>query len=444
VRAVSDQEQKGKSEEQHEEEEGTSASEEEQGSDEERDADEEHGSEEGGHDEGEPEGDDDASAQRVAESLGVGREGEIKVADADEEVPTAPVNRAARRAEAAQRRKKRKPATATAEGTDADAADDTLPKDKNARAKELLKRRREQASEARPIQLLPGEMVDDALARGSSAASKWLRENFTILQWVFLGALAAGGGYLFYQSRVDKTASNATAELMAGVNTDRGRVMAEDKRTDEEKEGDSLKVFKTADERADTALASYKKVIADHPGTGAAILARLGEAGDLLDKHDWDHALESFSAVSSSSLAGADADVKGRALEGIGFVKEGKGDLDGALAAFKELEGVDLRGYKELGLYHEGRMFLAKGDKDKAKDVLKQAHDKLEQPSTEGQSLQWLKGRVNELLGAIDPSLVPAKQPVMGGPKGGALTPEELDKLRRQFQEAMEKKGEKH
>src|SRR5262249_28213166 len=301
----------------------------------------------------------DAAAQRVAAALGVGEAAQTEAEKPAEEEAPAP-NRAARRAEAAQRRKKRKSAAAKA---DDESAAEPLPRDKNARAKELLKRRREQAASdtgPKAIQLLPGEMVDDALARGSSALGKWIRDNFGVIQWVILGALAAGGGYLFWQSRIEGTAAGATADLMAGVNADRGRVMAEDKRTKEEKEADPLSVYKTPAERADAALASYAKVVAQHPGMGAAILARLGEGGDDLDKHDWPHALEAFSAVSSSTLAGADPDVKGRALEGLGFAKEGKGDIDGALATFKELESVDAKGFKELALYHQGRLMLAK------------------------------------------------------------------------------------
>ncbi len=455
VRAVSDQERKGKSSERDEEEEKPSEEEasEEEGSDEE--SSEEESEEEGSEDEesedeasdeekpaeGEEDEEAAARAQRVAEALGVGEEeGEAK-AEAEEAAP--PPNRAQRRAEAAQRRKKRKAGGAD-EGEKRD--DEALPKDKNARAKELLKRRREQAAGEggpRPVQLLPGEMVDDALARGSSAVSKWIRDNFGIIQWVILAALVGGGGYLFYLTRSDKTAASASSELIAGIEADRGRVLPEDKRSDEEKAADPTKVFKTADERADTALASYKKVETEHAGTGAAILAVLGEAGDYLDKHDYVHALEGFSAVSSSTLAGADPDVKGRALEGLGFAKEGKGDIDGALATFKELEGVDARGYKELGLYHQGRIWLAKGDKEKAKDFLKQAHDKLEQPTTEGQ-LHYLQQVTDEALRRIDPSLVPAKTPTLGGPKGGAMTADEIEKIKRQLQDALKQKGDKH
>jgi tetratricopeptide (TPR) repeat protein len=442
VRAVSDQDRKGKSSERDEDEEEKTS---EESSAEEEDEAEASASKTDDDEPAEKKADDDEevdeAAKRVASSLGVGDDeeaGEAKAEEKAEEEAAAP-NRAQRRAEAAQRRKKRKTSTAAAKDDD---GDEPLPKDKNARAKELLKRRREQAAEARPIQLLPGEMVDDALARSSSAVSKWIRENFGIIQWVILGALVAGGGYVFYQTRVDKGAANATSALMSGVSADRGRVMAEDKRTDEEKEADTVKVYKTVEERADNALAGYKKVISEHPGTGAAILGRLGEGNAYLDKHEWDKALEALSAVASSSLAGADPDVKGRALEGLGFAKEGKGDLDGALATFKELEGVDARGYKELGLYHQGRVLLAKGDKDKAKDLLKQVHDKLEQPTTEGQNFRYLQQMTDETLRRIDPTLVPNKTP-MGGPKG-ALTPDQLEKLKRQLEEKMREHGDKH
>lgn len=389
------------------------------------------------------EGDDDAAAQRVAAALGVADD-EAAPADkaepAEEEEAAAPPNRAARRAEAAQRRKKRK--TAAAAGDDEAEAD--LPKDKNARAKELLKRRREQAAAApaRPVQLLPSEMVDDALARSASAVGKWLRDNFSKLQWVLLAAVVGGGGYAFYASQTEKTTADASDTLAAGVRAATGRVMAEDKRSDEEKEADPNKVFKTADERADTALASYRKVIAQHPGTGAAILARMGEGGALLDKRDWDKALEAYSAVASSTLAGADTDVKARALEGLGFAKEGKGDKDGATAAFKELAG--LAGYKELGQYHEARILLAKGENDKAKDLLKQVHDALEKP-TEVKSTAYLKNAVDDTLRRLDPTLAPAKSPIGGGAKGGAMSQEEIEKALKQLKERMEKNAkEKH
>ncbi|WP_437728649.1 tetratricopeptide repeat protein [Sorangium sp. So ce861] len=373
---------------------------------------------------------DDGAAQRVAEALGVGESEEAPPAEAaaDEAAPAAPNRAARRRDEATARRRKKKPAS------------EELPKDKNARAKELLARRREQAAGRRPVQLLPGEMVEDALSRMTTGAGRWIKKNFHVIQWGVLAALVATGGVLFYLSRTEKRDAVSTSALMSAVAADRGRVLAEDTRSEEEKEFDVTRTFKSADERSDTALAAYNKVIDEHGGSGAALLAKLGQAGVMLDKKDYDRALEAYGAVVSSPLAGADPDVKGRAIEGIGFAREGKGDLDGALASFKELEAIDMKGYKELALYHQARIQLAKGDSEKAKELLKSAHEKLQAPSTEGRSFQFLEAVVEEMLRKIDPAAVPPRA-AFGGPKGQTMTPEEIEQLIRRARENAEKKA---
>jgi len=170
-----------------------------------------------------------------------------------------------------------------------------------------------------------------------------------------------------------KRADAATGELMKAVLTERGRIVASSsaaKSTEDEVPGDTLPVFKSAEERRDTALATYRKVTSSYAGTGAAILARLGEAGLLLDKRDWDGALSAYRDVRSSPLAAADVSVRGRALEGIGLALEGKSDNEGALKSYRELENTDVRGLKELGMYQQARLLLAKGepgDVDKAR-----------------------------------------------------------------------------
>ncbi len=390
----------------------------------------------------------DEAADRVAAALGVGddeggadKEGATAASQEEEEGPK---NRAARRRdEARDRRRKRKGGAEVSSKAARAKPDEELPKDKNARAKELLLRRREEGRRGADVgsALLPGEMVDDALSRMASGTSRWIKKNFNVIQWVLLATVVGVGGFLFYSSRVETKVAGASGVLASAVAAERGKVMAEDKRSDDEKEYDTAKVFKTAEERAEAALASYNQVVDTQPGTGAAILAKLGQAGIYLEKKEWPAALEAYSAVASSSLAAADPDVKGRATEGIGFAKEGKGDLDGALASFKELESIDAKGYKELSLYHQARMHVAKGDKEKAKELLKSAREKLAAPSTEGKQFQFLEAVVDESLRRLDPSAVPARTQ-LGGPKGSQMTPEELERLIKKAREAAEKKKE--
>lgn len=391
-------------------------------------------------------GDRDEAAQRVAKALGVADDesGEAKDGteeaseDKPEDADAAKPNRAARRREEALARRKKR---AAAEGSSSNE-EVALSKDKNARAKELLKRRREQAASASraPVasSLDAGEMVDDVLARTAAAIGRWFRTNVQVIQWVVLVGLVGAGGYVLYNMRVEKKAGEASSKLVSGVSADRGIVLEEDKRSDDEKEYDSRRVFKTTGERADAALGSFNSVVEQHSGTGAALLAKLGQGGAYLEKKEFDKAIASYGEVLSSPLAAADPDVKGRAIEGTGFAKEGKGDLDGALASFKELAAVDVKGYKELATYHEARVLLAKGDKAKAKEVLEPLNTKLTTPTTEPQPVGYLKTAVGDLLLQIDPNAAAA---AANKPAPGKMpTPQELQDMARRAQEAIEQK----
>ncbi len=146
-----------------------------------------------------------------------------------------------------------------------------------------------------------------------------------------------------------------------------------------------------------------------------------------------------YGEVLASPLAAADPDVKGRATEGIAFAKEGKGELDAALASFKELGAIDVKGYKELATYHEARVLFAKGDKAKAKELLEPLNTKLTTPTPEPQPLGYLKGAVSDLMTQIDPSAASAA--ANKPPPGKMPTPQELQDMARRAQEAIEQKA---
>src|SRR5262249_18547938 len=156
-------------------------------------------------------------------------------------------------------------------------------------------------------------------------------------------------------------------------------------------------------ERRDAALGKLRDVESRFPGTGAAILARLAEGSLLLDGRKADEAVRAFSDVGASSLAHVDAEVRGRALEGLGFAYELKGDPDNALKTFRELENtVDVLGFKELGMYHQARVYEAKGDKDKAKELLKTVHERINKPG-DNYPFPYLKEVADDRLRALDP-----------------------------------------
>lgn len=187
-------------------------------------------------------------------------------------------------------------------------------------------------------------------------------------------------------------------------------------------------IYKTQKERTDAAFAGYKRASNASTGTGAAILARLGEAGLLLDTKKWDDAAAAYREVKASPLAAADVDVRGRALEGIGFALEGKGDQAGAMGAFKELETVTGRGFKELAQYHQARLHAQKGEKDRANELIKAARERIK---ADPRGFAYLEATLDELGRSLDPN---AANKGGARPGGGNMGLEQIMKLQEMMQ----------
>src|SRR5258707_12089587 len=110
--------------------------------------------------------------------------------------------------------------------------------------------------------------------------------------------------YAVYDYRMVKRAEAASADLIQGTIAEKGRISGSTaSKPEEDVPDDPTPVFKSVDERRDTALASYRKVTSSYPGSGAAILARLGEAGILLDKRHWGGAPAAHREVKKSPPA---------------------------------------------------------------------------------------------------------------------------------------------
>jgi hypothetical protein len=270
----------------------------------------------------------------------------------------------------------------------------------------------------------------DPLLERAARAGKWIQEHRqTFGGLVAIGLLGAGGlfGWFYWQG---KHQADASAMLAQGIADEHGRISDKDDDDDEDttaKHQGMYPTFKSTSDRTAAALAKYRDVEAKYPGTGAAILARLSEGGLLLDSGDAKGALAAYGDVKGSPLAQADVEVRGRAIEGIGFADEllaktdeGNKDkhLDEALAAYKDLESVDMKGFKELGQYHEARVQQAKGDKAKAIELLKAVHEKVSDLG-ETHPFSYLEFVVEDRLRELDPTALPPKSSMPHGPPGG-------------------------
>ncbi|MFW5739164.1 MAG: hypothetical protein ACOC1F_02235 [Myxococcota bacterium] len=316
-------------------------------------------------------------------------------------------------------------------------------KDRNKRVREQAQRKMEEAKERAKSRanrigatgLDTGEMMDDALARGFAAFTRWVKNNRRSIEFSIGGLILAGAGYALWDWYSTEKREESTAMLMTATNSTLGVVTTEEDKLDPEeaerlKDIDPRPRFESYKAKREKALEAYRATAADYGGTGAGILARLGEAGVLLDRGDYDGAIRALEAVLATDLAKADETVRMNAKERMGMALEGKGDEAAAMAAYEEVAGSSLDYYKNLGMYHQARLALAKGKKDEAKEKLSKLRERLKGTDTLKSTMgdRFLTTQVDALIREVDPTAAPLTG-------GGEITPEKL----RELQEQLEK-----
>jgi len=285
----------------------------------------------------------------------------------------------------------------------------------------------------------------DPLLDRLSLARKWIglhRATFAGVITVVVLAASALGGWAYWQDRRQGDASMLLGRAFAD---DHGHLASKGEGDDEGATRQLYPTFRSASERREAALTKYRLLQTKYPGTGAAILARLEEGALLLDTGDAKGALAAYEDAKNSSLAQADPEVRGRALEGIGFADELLAAHDGAtkekhvedaLAVYRKLQTVEADGFKELGMYHEARVLLEKGDTTRALELLKEANKRVSEPGTK-RPFAYLQFALEDRLRELDPSALPPKAPrPVGGSAGANLEDNpKLQELIRQLQQ---------
>ncbi len=298
----------------------------------------------------------------------------------------------------------------------------------------------------------------DPLIERTAKLSDWAKQNQKTVQMVgglLAVALLGIAGFLWYQNKQETEASVLLTKAVADERARIGEPPKEDGNDAKDKDEKHVLMFKTFDDRRESALKKYREVEEKYPKTGAAILARLAEGSLLLDKHEPDKAIAAYNDVKNSPLAAADKEVKGRVLEGLGFAYEIKArtneaekdkNLDEALKTYKELENtVDVRGFKELAMYHQARVLMDKGDKDKAKEILLSVKERVTKMEDNpgniplGPGFPYLKEVAMDRLREIDPSAAPKQQTAPGG--SPQLSPAQIRKMIEDAQKKQQQQG---
>jgi predicted negative regulator of RcsB-dependent stress response len=316
-----------------------------------------------------------------------------------------------------------------------DAAPEPI-RDRNRRLRaEALGTNRRSSSSAderrAPVRSLEaGEIVDDALSRTTQAAGEWLKKNFNIVQWVIVACIVGWVGYAIYSYRAGRAAELASAKLTTAIRAEDARIGSDDTKPDPQTGiVDTRPAYPTNVDRLQAAEKQYRAIADTSSQSAASVFAKLGLASVLYDQAKFAAAKAAYQSVKDSRLASKDIDVKGRALEGIGFSAESLGDRAGALKAFGELANLDGFGFGALGAYHKARLAFAAGETDKAKDLLKDAQKQLDAAADKSEKVLgspgYLEMSVRELLRRIDPSAVT--------PSPNALTAEQINQLTEQM-----------
>jgi hypothetical protein len=285
--------------------------------------------------------------------------------------------------------------------------------------------------------------AEDPLIERTRRISEWVQKNRHVVGYGAAAAVLALLGSFAYAHFQHKTEADASTLLGKAVGDEFG-IIGEQKEEEEDGPQDPRPHFKDMATRRETALGKYREVETKFRGTGAATVARLAEAGLLLDTNKPDEAITAFDEVRASALAKADSEVRGRALEGKGFAQELKHMTKEALTTFKELENeVDIRGFKELAMYHQARAQETLGEKEKAKELLMTVRERISKPG-DSHPFGYLRSMVDDRIRAIDPKAIPEPAPMggmggMGGPGGGKMSPAQMQEMIRRMQEKMGK-----
>lgn len=354
--------------------------------------------------------------------------GEAPAANA-EEAPAEGSTDSAGELGAESRAARRKKARAEATGGTDEVRDRNRRIREEAAGKRRAKRESEERQRSVAKNLDTSEIVDDALARTTHVLGSWLKRNINLVQWAVILLAVAGIGYQVFSYRRGINSARATEELVQGLSAEFGRVGAQTSPGPDKYTGlsDMRREFATEADQLKAAEAEYRQAEQSTSGTISA-LASLGLAGVLYDQRKYAEAEAAYRKVRDSKLAEADRDARGRALEGMGLALESQGKHDPALTAYRELENSDIQGLKELAQYHQARVLIGRGDRAKAKELLKKALEKLTKASDKpaaGGPPQYVETQVRELLASVDPTAVPR-------PSGG-MSAEQLERLKAQL-----------
>jgi hypothetical protein len=125
--------------------------------------------------------------------------------------------------------------------------------------------------------------------------------------------------------------------------------------------------YASEEARQRAVAAAAERVIAEHPGTGAATLAALARGDAHLRLREWDLARGAYERFLAD--AAKDDSLRFGALEGLALAAEGAGDLEASAQAYERL-GREAPAFADRADLERARVLARAGKTAEAKDLL--------------------------------------------------------------------------
>lgn len=313
----------------------------------------------------------------------------------------------------------------TAEGQSPDTGAGEEPANRRARraaAARARKQRVKEREEAQAIGLDAQELLDDALVRSTDSATKWLKRNSNLLQWIFVGGVTLWAGWGLYGWQKTRAEASAAGKVAKAAAAQFGQLEADKKETQDPQIVDPTPVFADDKARLEAAKTAYDAALKGASNDGTGLYARLALASLLVDQGKADEAKAELDRVLAAKFTEKDSALKAQAQEGLAQIAEAKGDKAAALALYEQIAATNLAGTNELAEYNQARLLRELNRSDEAKKLITALYEKHPpQAGIAGMFPGYLEQSIKTLANALGVEAPKAKP--------AALTQAELNEL---------------
>jgi len=214
---------------------------------------------------------------------------------------------------------------------------------------------------------------DDAFINAANQGAQWVSSNrLQVIVGVVLvvGVILGTWGAVEYFRVRDERASVLYKRALVLMD---GEILAEG--SEDVPNPDGIEpTFATEKEKWEATRAQLEKVIAEAKGSGVAKLAAF-LAADLSEKLDETVKAEEQFLALVKDLSNNDS-LFFLAVERAAYLQEARGDAEGALRTLGKLVNVDGGFYADIASFHQARLYMAKGESTRAKNLLERVEEK--------------------------------------------------------------------